>query len=42
MDGTTFEPPVQAVVVTGMPGDIVSVSDFAGARRTYLPLILRD
>jgi hypothetical protein len=42
MEGYTFSPTVQTVVVTGVPGDITTAPKFAGAARNYLPLIYRD
>jgi hypothetical protein len=40
-EGFTFAPSTQTAAVTGTPGDIIPVSDFAGEARVCLPLIMR-
>jgi len=42
MEGFTFSPTVQTVEVSGVPGDVTTAPKFAGAARSYLPLIYRD
>lgn len=40
-EGFTFSPTLQTIEVSGAPGDITPVPDFAGEMRVYLPLIIR-